>query len=214
MKLLIEHSITESAEETDANGQKHLYLQGVFMQAETINKNKRFYSKEILGEATKTYNRDYVITKRSFGELTHPQSPEVDANNISHIITELEMKGNSVHGKAKILNTPKGQIVKGLIEGGGQLGMSSRALGSVTEKTGVEYVQDDFQLKTVDIVLDPSAPNAFVEALMENVNWVWDGKVWKQERLQIAKKNIKESTKSNRDAVMLREFISLMDALK
>jgi hypothetical protein len=173
MKLIAEYieeglgySITEGK-----NGKKETYIEGIFMQAEGKNRNGRVYTREVLTQAVDRYNNEQVKTGRAVGELNHPEGPSINLDKVSHRITELKWDGNNVIGKALILDTPMGQIVKGLVEGGVQLGVSSRGMGSIEMRNGVNYVKDDFHLSTVDIVQDPSAPNAFVNGIMEGVDW-------------------------------------------
>jgi hypothetical protein len=173
MKLIAEYieeglgySITEGK-----NGKKQVYIEGIFMQAEGTNRNGRVYTREVLTSAVDRYVNEQVKTGRAVGELNHPEGPSINLDKVSHRITELKWDGNNVVGKALILDTPMGQIVKGLVEGGVQLGVSSRGMGSLEMKNGVNYVKDDFHLATVDIVQDPSAPNAFVNGIMEGVDW-------------------------------------------
>ena len=176
MKLIAEYtneglgySITEGK-----NGKKETYIEGIFMQAEGKNRNGRVYTREVLTSAVDRYNNEQVMTGRAVGELNHPEGPSINLDKVSHRITELKWDGNNVIGKALVLDTPMGQIVKGLVEGGVQLGVSSRGMGSIEMKNGVNYVKDDFHLSTVDIVQDPSAPNAFVNGIMEGVDWTMD----------------------------------------
>ena len=144
------------------------------MQAENKNKNGRIYTREVLTKAVDKFVNEQVITGRAVGELNHPDGPSINLDKVSHRITELNWDGNNVMGKALILDTPMGQIVKGLVEGGVQLGVSSRGMGSLAMKNGVNYVADDFMLNTVDIVQDPSAPNAYVNGIMEGVSYEMD----------------------------------------
>ena len=176
MKLITEYtqnqlsySITEAK-----NGTKQTFLEGVFMQAENKNKNGRIYTREVLTRAVDKFVNEQVITGRAVGELNHPDGPSINLDKVSHRITELKWDGNNVMGKALILDTPMGQIVKGLVEGGVQLGVSSRGMGSLSMKDGVNYVGEDFLLNTIDIVQDPSAPNAFVNGIMEGVSYEED----------------------------------------
>ena len=176
MKLITEYtqnqlsySITEAK-----NGVKQTFLEGVFMQAENKNKNGRIYTREVLTKAVDKFVNEQVITGRAVGELNHPDGPSINLDKVSHRITELKWDGNNVMGKALILDTPMGQIVKGLVEGGVQLGVSSRGMGSLEMKNGSNYVADDFMLNTVDIVQDPSAPNAYVNGIMEGVSYEQD----------------------------------------
>ena len=173
MKLIAEytdHSLGYSIVE-GKGGKKNTFLEGVFMQAENQNKNGRIYTREVLTPAVDKFVNEQVITGRAVGELNHPEGPSINLDKVSHRITELSWDGNNVMGKALILDTPMGQIVKGLVEGGVQLGVSSRGMGSLKFKDGANYVRDDFMLNTIDIVQDPSAPNAFVNGIMEGVSW-------------------------------------------
>ena len=173
MKLIAEytdHSLGYSIQE-GKNGKKSTFLEGIFMQAENKNKNGRVYTREVLTQAVDRFVNEQVITGRAVGELNHPEGPAINLDKVSHRITELKWDGNNVLGKALILDTPMGQIVKGLVEGGVQLGVSSRGMGSLDFKDGANYVRDDFMLNTIDIVQDPSAPNAFVNGIMEGVSW-------------------------------------------
>lgn len=176
MKLISEHieqdlgyTITEGK-----SGEKNVFIEGVFMQANKKNRNNRIYEKTILQDAVSKYVQEQVSTGRAVGELNHPDGPTINLDKVSHRITELNWEGNDVVGKALILDTPMGKIVKGLVEGGVKLGVSSRGMGTVEMKDGVSRVNNDFVLSTVDIVQDPSAPGAFVNGIMEGVDWVWD----------------------------------------
>ena len=176
MKLITEYTqnqLSYSIEEAKG-GKKNTFLEGVFMQAENKNKNGRIYTREVLTTAVDRFVNEQVITGRAVGELNHPDGPSINLDKVSHRITELNWDGNNVMGKALILDTPMGQIVKGLVEGGVQLGVSSRGMGSLAMKDGVNYVGEDFLLNTIDIVQDPSAPNAFVNGIMEGVSYEED----------------------------------------
>ena len=176
MKLITEHTenvkyFSESAE----NGEKKFIIDGVFMQAEQVNRNRRVYPKSVLEKAVNKYVTEYVNKGRAVGELNHPEGPAINLDKVSHRITNLQWSGNDVYGKALILDTPMGKIVKGLLEGGCQLGVSSRGMGTVANKNGQTMVNDDFILATVDIVQDPSAPSAFVNGIMEGVEYFYEG---------------------------------------
>ena len=176
MKLITEYTqnqLSYSIEEAKG-GKKNTFLEGVFMQAENKNKNGRIYTREVLTSAVDRFVNEQVITGRAVGELNHPEGPSINLDKVSHRITELKWDGNNVMGKALILDTPMGQIVKGLVEGGVQLGVSSRGMGSLSMRDGVNYVGEDFMLNTIDIVQDPSAPNAFVNGIMEGVSYEED----------------------------------------
>lgn len=178
MKLITEHTENVKCllETSRDGGEKKYIIEGIFMQAEQCNRNGRVYPKEVLKNAVDTYVSNYVSKGRAVGELNHPESPSINLDKVSHRITELKWNGNDVLGKALVLNTPMGVIVKGLLEGGCQLGVSSRGMGTVNEKNGQTTVNSDFVLSTVDIVQDPSAPSAFVNGIMESIDWVYDGK--------------------------------------
>ena len=171
--------ITEQIEEikviVEGKGdKKSLYITGPFLQAEITNRNGRCYSYNILEREVKKYNENYVKTGRALGELGHPEGPTVNLHRVSHMITSLIPEGNNFIGKAKILETPMGGIAKNLLEGGVKLGVSSRGVGSLVERNGVKYVGDDFMLATAaDIVADPSAPDAFIQGIMEGKEWAW-----------------------------------------
>jgi hypothetical protein len=185
MKLITEHTdenLDYFVEEKD--GKKNTFIEGVFMQAEKMNRNKRIYPKEVLAEATAKYVKEQVKTGRAVGELDHPEGPQINLDKVSHKITELKFEGNNVVGKALILDTPMGKIVKGLINGGVKLGVSSRGMGTVEQKDGKTYVKDDYMLSTVDIVQDPSAPAAFVDGIMEGVEWVYESGVLTPQQIE------------------------------
>jgi hypothetical protein len=185
MKLITEHLDTlEYITEAKDNGEKNVFIEGIFMQAEQQNRNKRIYPKTVLEAACGKYVKEQVKTGRAVGELNHPEGPAINLDKVSHRITELNWDGNNVVGKALILDTPMGKIVKGLVEGGCKLGVSSRGMGTVEQKEGKTYVKDDFVLSTVDIVQDPSAPSAFVEGIMEGVEWIWENGLLKPQQIE------------------------------
>lgn len=193
MKLITEHlEKLEYITEAKKDGGKDVYIEGVFMQAEKQNRNNRIYPKDVLAEATKKYVSEQVKTGRAVGELNHPEGPQINLDKVSHRITDLKWEGNDVVGRALILDTPMGKIVKGLVEGGCKLGVSSRGMGTVEQKEGKTYVKDDFVLATVDIVQDPSAPSAFVEGIMEGVEWIWDNGVLKPQQIEEYETEIKK----------------------
>lgn len=171
--------ITETVEDVDyiteeKNGKKNFYIEGIYMQAEGKNRNGRVYPKSVLENAVNKYVTNQVSRGRAVGELNHPESPTINLDKVSHKIIELNWEGNNVIGKALVLDTPMGQIAKGLMEGGVQLGVSSRGMGSLEMRNGINYVKEDFMLATVDIVQDPSAPEAFVNGIMEGVEYFYD----------------------------------------
>jgi len=155
-----------------------------------------------------------VAQKRAVGELNHPEGPTVNLDKVSHLITQLEWKGNDVVGKAQILDTPMGQIVKGLLEGGVQLGVSTRGMGSLESKGGANYVRDDFILNTVDIVQDPSAPAAFVNGIMEGVEWVWNNGIIQPQVIEEMETEIKTAPKKHLYETQIREFKNFLSLLK
>ncbi len=176
MKLIAEFNesnIQCLVEKNDA-GEKSYVIEGVFAQAEQKNRNGRIYPKKTMERAVSKYVEEQVSKNRAVGELNHPDGPTVNLDKVSHLITDLRFEGNDVIGRASILGTPMGQIVKGLLEGGVNLGVSTRGMGSLEQRAGGMYVGEDFVLSTIDIVQDPSAPNAFVNGIMEGVDWVWD----------------------------------------
>ena len=173
MKLITEQNdveLTYITEEKD--GKKQLVIEGVFMQADQKNRNGRIYPKAVLENAVNKYDSEQVSKGRAVGELNHPEGPTINLDKVSHKITELNWQGNNVVGKATVLNTPMGQIVQGLMEGGVQLAVSSRGMGSLEPRNGTNYVKGDFMLNAIDVVQDPSAPQAFGNGVMEGVEWI------------------------------------------
>ena len=206
MKLISEfndYSISPVIVEGKENGKKDYFIEGIFMQSEIKNRNGRIYPKEVIQKEVKRYNKEFVEQDRAFGELGHPEGPTINLDKVSHMITKLEEDGNNFVGRAKILSTPNGQIVKNLIDDGAKLGVSSRGLGSLESKGNAQYVKDDFQLATAgDIVADPSAPEAFVNGIMEGTEWVYESGILKardiedmQNEMRSAKLNQLEETK-------------------
>lgn len=216
MKLIKEevshvNFLTEMNEKT---GQKEMFIEGIFMQAETKNRNGRVYPFDVLNKEVERYNREYVNKNRAFGELGHPDSPTINLDRVSHMITKLYPDGNNIMGKAKIMDTPNGKIVKSLLDGGASLGVSTRGVGSLKPHNGYQLVQDDFHLATAaDIVADPSAPNAFVQGIMENAEWVLTNTGWKEVQFEAAKRQIKEASKNEIEAVALRLFENFISKL-
>ena len=215
MKLITEHldNRLEYLSEAKANGEKSATIQGIFMQAEGKNRNGRIYPKAILEKAVSKYSAEQVSKGRAVGELNHPEGPTVNLDKVSHRITELTWDGNNVMGKALILNTPMGQIVKGLMEGGVQLGVSSRGMGSLVRRNGVNMVGEDFILSTIDIVQDPSAPEAFVNGIMEGVDWVWDNGILKVQEIEQYETEIKEAKSSDMSNVQMKVFKDFLSKL-
>lgn len=214
MKLITEHSenlqyIVEAA----SSGEKKFIIDGIFMQAEQVNRNRRVYPKKVLEKAVSKYLAEYVNKGRAVGELNHPDGPAINLDKVSHRITELSWNGNDVVGKALILNTPMGQIVKGLLEGGCQLGVSSRGMGTVANKNGRSEVNDDFILSTIDIVQDPSAPSAFVNGIMEGVEWIWDNGLLKSQQIEKYETEIKKTSSANLAEAQIKIFNDFLSNL-
>ena len=201
--------LTEATEK----GEKQYFIEGVFMQSDVKNRNGRVYPQSILTKEIERYNEEFVQQNRAMGELGHPEGPTVNLERVSHIIKDLRVEGKNVYGKAKILETPIGKIAKNLLNEGCKFGVSSRGMGSLQEKNGVNYVQDDFMLATVDIVADPSAPNAFVNGIMEGKEWIWEGGVIKERQIEKYKKLIKESTRRNLEENAVRVFQDFLSKL-
>lgn len=192
MKLITEHlDQLEYITEAKENGEKNVFIEGIFMQAEAKNRNNRIYPKAVLEAACTKYIKEQVNTGRAVGELNHPEGPSINLDKVSHRITDLHWSGDNVVGKALILDTPMGKIVKGLVEGGCKLGVSSRGMGTVEQKEGKTFVKSDFVLSTVDIVQDPSAPSAFVEGIMEGVEWIWENGLLKSQQIEEYETEIK-----------------------
>ena len=197
MKLISEEIQNAEYLVEETNGKKDYKIRGVFLQSDLKNRNGRVYPKDILNKEVKRYNAEFINKKRAFGELGHPDGPTVNLERVSHMITKLYPEGANFIGEAKIMNTPYGKIVKGLIDEGAQLGVSSRGMGSLEQRGGANYVKDDFYLATAaDIVADPSAPDAFVEGIMENKEWIWDNGVLVEKNIDAWKREI-ESAKRN-----------------
>ena len=215
MKLISEHiEDVEYITEQKDNGEKTYKIKGVFMQSEVKNRNGRVYPFPVLEKEVNRYNKDYVNENRAFGELGHPDGPTVNLERASHMITSLKPEGKNFIGEAKILKTPMGRIVENLMDAGGKLGVSSRGMGSLEQKNGANYVKNDFYLATAaDIVADPSAPNAFVQGIMEGKEWVWNNGVLIEEELMQMKKRINEKVRNkqaNQDALEFARFLKLL----
>ena len=204
--------ITESIEDIEvlveeSNGSKNLYIEGVFLQGDIKNRNGRVYPFSVLEKEVGRYNESYVVTGRALGELGHPDGPTVNLDRVSQKIVSLKSEGSNFRGKAQILSTPMGNIARNLLESGVKLGVSSRGMGSIEEKNGANYVRDDFMLATAaDIVADPSAPDAFVNGIMEGKEWVWDNGILKESKVDKYKRYISESTRKNIEERSLKVF--------
>lgn len=216
MKLIKEHTeeVKYLVEEKLGKG-KEYFIEGIFLQSNLKNRNGRVYPTEILDKEVKRYNEEYVTKNRAFGELGHPDSPTINLDRVSHMIKELRRDGDNFIGKAKIMDTPYGKIVKSLIDEGATLGVSSRGMGSLTQKGGVSMVQNDFTLATAaDIVADPSAPNAFVEGVMESKEWVMvDGKFVEKDLLE-AQRIIRKTSSKNLNEAKLKLFADFLNKIK
>jgi|TARA_E500000178_G_scaffold303164_1_gene313164 hypothetical protein len=215
MKLITEYveQELEVIAEAKKDGSKNYFIEGVFMQSNQKNKNGRVYEKKTLEKAIEKYVNEQVKTGRAVGELNHPEGPTVNLDKVSHKINELRWQGSDVVGKASILKTPMGQIVEGLLEGGVKLGVSSRGMGSLVQKNGAQYVGDDFMLSTVDIVQDPSAPSAFVNGVMEGVEWVWDNGLIQRKDLEEIETEIKSATRVQLPEVEIKAFKNFLSKL-
>lgn len=215
MKLITEQIDSDIQVITEAkqNGSKDFFIEGIFMMADSKNRNGRVYESKILKPAVEKYIQEQVKQGRAVGELNHPDGPTINLDKVSHLITDLRFEGNNVVGKAKILNTPMGQIVKGLLEGGVKLGVSSRGMGSLEERNGSNYVKDDFHLATVDIVQDPSAPAAFVNGIMEGVEWIVENGIYKPQEIEKIETEIKRTPKAQLAEAQVRVFQHFLSKL-
>jgi len=219
MKLICEvneevNYVTETLDE--ATGKKNLFIEGVFMQGDIKNRNGRMYPADVLDKEVKRYNEQYIEKNRAYGELGHPQGPTINLERVSHMITKLERDGSNFMGKAKIMTeTPYGKIVESLIKDGGQLGVSSRGMGSVKpSRDGTGVVQSDFYLATAaDIVADPSAPDAFVNGIMEGKEWVWENGIIREATVADYEKQVKTSSRKDLEDTKLRIFEDFLTKL-
>ena len=214
MKLISEEIQQAEYLVEETNGKKNYKIKGIFLQSDIKNRNGRIYENDILQKEVKRYNQEFINKKRAFGELGHPDGPTVNLERVSHMITKLEPEGKNFIGEAKIMDTPYGKIVKGLIDEGAQLGVSSRGMGSLVNKNGANYVGKDFYLATAaDIVADPSAPDAFVEGIMENKEWVWDNGVIKAQDIEEYKEHIQEAKRLKLAEAKAEVFKSFLEKL-
>ena len=216
MKLISEHfsDDVEYITEEDDKGKKAFKLKGVFMQAEIKNRNGRVYPMEVLEKEVERYNKEFIEQNRAYGELGHPDGPTVNLDKVSHMVTSLKPDGKNFIGEAKVMSTPMGQIVSNIMDDGGKLAVSSRGMGSLTKKNGANYVNDDFYLATAaDIVADPSAPNAFVEGIMEGKEWVWNNGSLIEAELERAKQRINERVRKRQENENALEFIRFLKKL-
>jgi hypothetical protein len=214
MKLIVEHieDIQLLTEEKD--GKEYTYIQGVFLQGDIKNRNGRVYPMPVLQREVTNYNENYIMKSRALGELGHPDGPTINLDRVSHKIVELYQDGSNYIGKAKLLETPMGMIAKNLLREGIQLGVSSRGVGSLESKGGSNYVRDDFMLTTAaDIVADPSAPDAFVNGIMEGKEWVWDNGAFKEAEIQRVKEELDRVSRNQLENKILESFERLLSNL-
>ncbi len=220
MKLISEQwsdDVNYLVEEDPKTGKKNMFIEGIMLQTEVKNKNGRIYPLEVMKKEVKRYNKEYIEQKRAYGELGHPEGPTINLERTSHLIESLEQDGKNFVGKAKILSTPMGEIVKNLLSDGARLGVSSRGMGSLkasNTKGGAQMVQSDFQLATAaDIVADPSAPDAFVDGVMEGVEWIWDNGVIKAQKIEDYKNEIRRAKSQKLQETKLNVFKSFLENL-
>ena len=216
MKLICEvnEQDVQYITEANENGQKDYKIKGVFMQGEIKNRNGRVYPMQVLDEQVKKYNENYVKQNRAYGELGHPSGPTINLERVSHMITDLTKEGNNYIGEAKIMDTPYGKIVKNLMDEGAKLGVSSRGMGSLKQNGNSQVVQKDYHLATAaDIVADPSAPDAFVEGIMEGKEWIWDNGVLREAQVNEYKEEINKTSKADLEGAKLKIFTDFLSKL-
>ena len=215
MKLIAEYTDNELEVLTEEkNGNKSYAIEGIFMQAEAKNRNGRIYPRGVMAKAVDEYNKTQVVPGRAVGELNHPEGPTVNLDKVSHKIDSLNWQGNDVVGKATILATPMGEVVKGLLDGGVKLGVSTRGMGSLARGDNAMIVKDDFMLNAVDIVQDPSAPSAFVNGIMEGVEWVWNNGIIEAQTIEEMETEIKKAPRADLYETQVREFKNFLSLLK
>ena len=216
MKLIREVFENHDIIVEEKEGKKNYFIEGVFLQSELKNRNGRMYPEATMDKEVNRYIKEYVDKNRAYGELGHPDNPSINLDRVSHMITSLKKEGTNYIGRAKILDTPMGQIAKGLLDGGANLGVSSRAMGSIqTNNEGVQIVQDDFMLSTAaDIVADPSAPDAYVEGIMEGKEWAFvDGKFVEKD-IEEAKKRIRSASVRQLQEAKIRAFQDFLSKIR
>jgi hypothetical protein len=214
MKLISEEVQNAEYLVEENNGKKEYKIRGVFLQSEIKNRNGRVYPTEVLVREVNRYTKEFINKNRAFGELGHPDGPTVNLERVCHMVKSLKQDGKDFIGEAKIMDTPYGKIVKGLIDEGAQLGVSSRGMGSLIQRNGVNYVKDDFYLATAaDIVADPSAPDAFVEGIMESKEWVWENGVLKEKDIESWKNHIRAARQRSLEEAKLKVFESFLKKL-
>ena len=211
MKLISEEIQNAEMLVEETNGKKNYKIRGVFLQSDIKNRNGRIYENDILTKEVKRYNQEFINKKRAFGELGHPDGPTVNLERVSHMVTSLERDGKNFIGEAKVMSTPMGKIVENIMDDGGKLAVSSRGMGSLEQKNGANYVKNDFYLATAaDIVADPSAPQAFVEGIMEGKEWVWDNGILKEVEVAEIQEDIERGIRSrnaNYQALAFAKFL-------
>jgi len=218
MKLICElnESDIQIVTEATENGEKNFFIEGIFMQGGIQNKNGRIYPVDVISREVDRYRSTFIDNNRAYGELGHPAGPNINLERVSHMIKDLRMEGSNAIGKAKIMDTPYGKIVKDLMKEGANLGVSSRGMGTLTKKNGIMEVGNDFYLATAaDIVADPSAPQAFVRGIMEGKEWVWENGVLQERDVAEIHDQIEEaySTKQNREEIMIEAFKKFLSKL-
>ena len=214
MKLISEEVTNAEYLVEEKNGKKEYKIRGVFLQSNVKNRNGRVYPREILVREVNRYTKEFINKNRAFGELGHPDGPTVNLERVCHMVKSLIPDGDNFIGEAKIMDTPYGKIVKGLIDEGAQIGVSSRGMGSIVARNGVNYVKDDFYLATAaDIVADPSAPDAFVEGIMESRNWVWENGILKEKEIEAWKNQIRMARQRSLDETKIKVFESFLKKL-
>src|SRR6056300_788242 len=217
MKLIsefVENDINFLIEADKKTGKKNYKIQGIFAQAEKKNRNGRIYPMPVMEKALGKYNIDQVSKGRAVGELNHPEGPTVNLDKVSHKINKLDFQGNDIVGEATILDTPMGQIVKGLLDGNVQFGVSTRGMGSLSQRNDTMVVNDDYILNAVDIVQDPSAPGAFVNGIMEGVEWVWNNGIIAAPTIEKMETEIKKAPRADLYETQVREFKNFLSLLK
>jgi hypothetical protein len=216
MKLIKEvtEEIKYISELNEETGKKSHFIEGVFLQSNLKNRNGRMYPKEVMQKEVARYTKESIEKKRAYGELGHPDGPTVNLDRVSHMIVGLKEDGDNYIGRAKILDTPMGRIVKELIDEGASLGVSSRGLGSLKERNGINEVQEDFMLATAaDIVADPSAPDAYVQGIMENKEWTFVNGIWQEKELEESKDMIRAASTKELEAVKMHVFENFLTKL-
>ena len=217
MKLIsefTENDIEFITEQDKKTGKKGYKIRGIFAQAEKKNRNGRIYPMPIIEKAVNKYDTEQVQRGRAVGELNHPEGPTVNLDKVSHKINKLEFQGNDIVGEASILETPMGQVVKGLLDGGVTFGVSTRGMGSLSQRNGAMVVNDDYILNAVDIVQDPSAPGAFVNGIMEGVEWVWNNGIIEAQTIERMETEIKKAPRADLYETQVREFKNFLSILK